>query len=334
MNLFIFSSKMKNRTKNSISVMLFCVTFVSLFAAGSNFAKGKLIGSYLEIDSELWSFLDRGMYVDYGLGANSLSHDIFYHGWGESVKYAQKADVLILGNSRTLCGFSSEIMREFAQENNIRFYNMSFGFGESLTFPEYIMEKYGLKPKIVIVNANQFFIKEASDYGGKLLKRSSWERFRNFLDDYIKYAHFRTFRKYMPHFLPDFRIVGDYAYIRSEVDGAWTILNLQKPSVALRDYTTPTQAEDYDLQLAKQFNSYVKSWGGTLVLTYVPYPGADVASIRRFARELDVDFIYPEIQDLKVFDASHLDDASARKFTIAFFKTFEGLMRDVYRKSE
>ena len=59
------------------------------------------------------------------------------------------------------------------------------------------------------------------------------------------------------------------------------------------------------------------------MLTYVWTTANDRANAAALAARLDLPFVSPEVEGLTTFDGSHLDPASAERFSRAFFAEAE-----------
>jgi hypothetical protein len=80
--------------------------------------------------------------------------DIFYHGIGRSIKYAQQADIIILGHSMVLFGFDRQLLQDFANHYHIKIYNLALAGVTSGEFVLRIIKKFHLHPSIFILNAD------------------------------------------------------------------------------------------------------------------------------------------------------------------------------------
>jgi hypothetical protein len=56
-----------------------------------------------------------------------------------------------------------------------------------------------------------------------------------------------------------------------------------------------------------------------MIATIVPYPGTDIEKARAVAKGLGLSFVAPELNGLQTFDESHLDSASAERWSRAFY---------------
>jgi hypothetical protein len=89
-----------------------------------------------------------------------------------AIEHLKKADVLFLGNSRAQFGFSTENLRNYFRRRGISYYVMGFGYGESNEFALALIEKYRLKPKLLVIDADPFFNTGVSNPAEAIFDRS------------------------------------------------------------------------------------------------------------------------------------------------------------------
>ena len=92
-----------------------------------------------------------------------------------AIAHLKKAEVLFLGNSRAQFGFSTDKIRDYFGARGIPFYVMGFSYGESSYFAIALIEKYHLKPKLVVIDADPFFNTGFSDPAKELFDESGSE---------------------------------------------------------------------------------------------------------------------------------------------------------------
>jgi len=81
--------------------------------------------------------------------------DLFFHDIGRSIDSARRADIIILGSSLVSFAVSEELIRErLDKPYGLNFYNMAFVGVASGEFSRRIIEKYGLHPRLWIINAD------------------------------------------------------------------------------------------------------------------------------------------------------------------------------------
>jgi hypothetical protein len=86
----------------------------------------------------------------------ALDRDVMYHGIGHSMEYARDADIVILGHSMGLFGFDWRLLQEFSKKHGVKIFNLSSGGDTSGEFLLRVALKNGLRPKIWLINADDF----------------------------------------------------------------------------------------------------------------------------------------------------------------------------------
>src|SRR5690349_13478475 len=102
--------------------------------------------------NEYLSACSHPIFQDYEHGA------LFYDLEPPAGDRMRKADVIFLGSSRTQAGWHTEALERNLSQTGISFYMLGFGFDEKMTFPKALIERQGLHPKVVVINADPFFV--------------------------------------------------------------------------------------------------------------------------------------------------------------------------------
>ena len=79
-------------------------------------------------------------------------NDIFFHGIGRSIRNAQLADIIFLGTSRPLFAVDWRLFEQFEQKHHLKMFNMAFAGVPSGEFALRIIQKWGLKPKMWVID--------------------------------------------------------------------------------------------------------------------------------------------------------------------------------------
>ena len=80
--------------------------------------------------------------------------DIFYQNIGHSIENARKADIIILGHSMVLFGLRDNLVREFERRHHLKIFNMASAGDASGEFLRRVIERWHLRPKLWIINAD------------------------------------------------------------------------------------------------------------------------------------------------------------------------------------
>lgn len=266
---------------------------------------------------------DRGGHVD---------HHVIYHGTDAGVvENLRSSHVLLLGNSRLLFAFTRQDLRGFFSRHGLTYYMLAFGHREHDEFPRAIIRRFDLRPRLVIVNADRFFLGDESGWAERVMNDSWFDAQKLWLEAEASHAVRRALHGAVPH-VPDL-IAGERELIayRSRVDGTWVIatsfagLGAAMP----RPETGPAAPDPGQLQRARAFKAEIEARGGRLVLCLVPAPNTSRPAAEWLARELDVALIAPAVDDLRTFDGSHLTRESAARFAGAFFDELAPVLREM-----
>ena len=88
----------------------------------------------------------------------------------DALAHLKRADVLFLGNSRLMFAARPGVFDAFFTERGLRYYVLGFGFREADRFPLAIIEKFDLRPRVVVVNADGFFQNHLSDFARTVIE--------------------------------------------------------------------------------------------------------------------------------------------------------------------
>ncbi|MDH4064036.1 MAG: hypothetical protein OEW19_06525 [Acidobacteriota bacterium] len=266
--------------------------------------------------SDHYLALDHGGHVD---------HHVLYFGTdAEALAHLRRADVLLLGNSRLMFAARPRVLDAFFEARGLRYYVLGFGFREADRFPLAIIEKFDLRPRLVIVNADGFFSDSVSDFGATVLQDSRFGAVRLQWEAEAAHEARRAMHLLVPNWLslfgrPGFRSRREMVAYRSRTDGSWQ-MSPWDPGEIWVPYHDPAQPPltDWERAAARRFKSAMDRRGAALVLTFVPNPMPLGGGPALFADLLRVPFVQAEPAGLRTQDGDHLDEASAVGWTEAF----------------
>jgi hypothetical protein len=274
----------------------------------------------------------RGSYYLASDKGGHVDHHVLYHGADPGVvEYLRTSDVLLLGSSRLLFALSRQDLRSFFPRHGLTYYMLGFGHREHDTFPLRIIERFDLWPKLVIVNADRFFLGEQSAWADRVVDDSYFDALKWWFEAEASHAVRRRLHAWWPH-LPDvLRGAREFIAYRSRVDGTWVVATsfaglgapLPPPDVA------PVRPDPAKLERARRFKAQLEARGGHLVLCQVPAPNASRPTAEWLAAELGVPLVAPQLDGLQTVDGSHLTAESARRFAGAFFAELEPVVRSL-----
>jgi hypothetical protein len=98
-------------------------------------------------------------YIAYCDGANygDYEHGAFWFGLEPVLGFANKADVLFLGNSHMEKGFSTNATADWFSAAKARYYLMGFSYWENMTFAEALLRKMRPSASVYVINVDDFF---------------------------------------------------------------------------------------------------------------------------------------------------------------------------------
>jgi hypothetical protein len=247
----------------------------------------------------------------------------------EAVANLQRAEVLVIGDSRTQVAFSTAATRAFAAASGWRFYLLGFGYNEDSAFPKVLFNRYQLRPRAVIINADPFFTAKGSDASSRLLSGT------DLVTDYVRLRIKRWAQDLQRAVCRGTALSryacggGDRTIYRSRIDGGWdtTWWKLE------RTFPLPAEPPRYGVSVAELIaagDDFVASLGvdrRCVLFTVTPSNFSASAVTREVAQALGVQAIVPAVNNLTTYDHSHLNEASAERWSAAFFALAEPFIR-------
>ncbi len=285
---------------------------------------------------------DGTWYYNYEVGFQIQDQDIFYHDIGASIENARKADVIFLGASRPLFALDRRVFDDFAQKHNLKMFNMGFAGIPSGEFSLRIIRKFGLHPKLWIINTDRdlnelssgFFFPSLTSGAGlpasTVMKYDRLRALRNVLG--------RNIRWRLKLALGSLR---NWSY-RSAKTGNWYLDNWpayrdKNPAIEPRemhrgadgafyqtkrvDFTCPAETEEVD-----EAKRYITEIGGVVILIEVPNAFACAQRVHELGSFLGVPaFTVGQTEFTSTDGGGHLDAASAHKYSEMLFAWLEQL---------
>jgi len=260
------------------------------------------------------AFYGLGYYMAYCDGNFSYyEHGGLYYGIErEAIKNLVSAEILFLGDSRSQVAFSTRPVAEFFHDRGDRYYLLGFSYGETDRFPEAIISKYKLRPKMLVINASPFFVNSASAVAVEILGG-------NRRDEYLYKRAFQWIHAASCR-LAIFERVGicgsRMTVFRSPRHGEWAIANWLPANIPIR---APIAVElgpiDAYVDRARTLLDQTGLTTACVVLTVVPANHASPDLGRQIARQLGSPFILPETSGLLTVDGNHLTQESAERWS-------------------
>ncbi len=340
-------SSISNSNRHSIrnAVIAFAVTF--FICAGL----GLLFHHYFPLESWIGNLpaLDKGDGYMVMEADSDQAFDLYamYYGIENSTREAQKADVLILGNSKPFFAFRNEPVKAFTEKTEIRVFNLSVPYGDGLAMARAFIDRLRLSPSIIVINENHFFGSKFSPYGEETLKMGYCQAFLKVVEHNISWF----LRSHLHRLFPRMGLGKIYgadpvvAY-RSVQTGCLVSGNFDENPVpvASHGYGQETLSPD-EFKNAGRFIQEMKSRGIKIILTSVPYGTDETGRLDRWikndekrmliskaeepyqnveaaARLLGLPLIVVKPDEMETFDGRHLDEKSGLQFARLFFNEF------------
>jgi len=248
-------------------------------------------------------------------GYGDYDHGAFWYGLEpQATAHAAAADAVFLGSSRMQFGFSSPATADWFRARQLRHYLFGFSHTETVRFMAPLLERTPLKARAYVINVDRFFdarlsppfetLQAASDGPARYVERRRWQ------------AVHQALCGRWPALCGQ-----DLAFFRSRSDGAWHATGterLERGGVADHPQESPAQWAGF-IDLARRFVARLPVDRSCVVLTLVPNGATRRAEATAIAQALGLELVAPTPAGLSTFDGSHLDAASAQRWSEAFF---------------
>jgi hypothetical protein len=227
---------------------------------------------------------------------------------------ASNADVLFLGNSRMQIAFSTVAAADWFESATARYYLMGFGSTENAVFVGELLRKFKPRAKVYVINIDQFFVRTETMPAGTVMREPT-----AVVRYYVKRL-WQMLHEPICRGLP--QVCGSqYAVFRSRETGAYRTrgnVSLSKSHAVSYDESIDPAAAENDLAIGREFLSRLPVKHECVILTMVPFVGTGIGTANVVASDLGTNLVVPELDGLLTFDGSHLDHASAERWSKAF----------------
>jgi hypothetical protein len=262
-----------------------------------------------------------------------VDHHVLYFGTdAEALDHLRRADVLLLGNSRLMFAARPKVLDAFFARRGLRYYVLGFGFREADRFPLAIIERFDLRPTLVIVNADGFFENSLSDLAREVMKDTRFGAWQQHWEAETGHEVRRAVHLLVPNLVdlfgrPGFAWRRELIIYRSRVNGSWQLSPWERGSapVAGRDLDQPPLRQ-VEIDAATRFHAALRARGSALALTYVPTPRPLGGGPALFARHLGVRLAAPHPGGLLTEDGDHLDEPSSIAWAEALVRDLESIV--------
>jgi hypothetical protein len=236
-----------------------------------------------------------------------------------------KADVVIIGNSRTQLSFASKAVDRYFQRKGLRYFILG-SEGSGFRFNMLMLERLNIRPKVLLVNNEIYFVDVLSDANKSVVLDP--ERFAPMMS-----VFYHTKKIVQPICtgaatpLRDFYCSGDgKSNWRNPETGALYIdyKSYEKSGlkrIPVKD-VPETRIHYFDLFMknAKAFLASPSISGSCRINYIVPSLDSSVDLARKMAQAMNTPFIFPPIRDYFSFDGSHLWPESSERWSAEFLE--------------
>jgi hypothetical protein len=335
----IFNS---NRHSARNTAIVFAITLALCTGAGLLF--------HHDFPSESWAGILPSVAKDDSyvvMESNSdQAYDLYetYYGVGNSSQAAQKADVLILGNSKPFFAFRNQAVRAFTDKTGIKVFNLSVPYWDGLGMARAFIDRLHLSPSIIVIDENHFFVSALSPYGQETIQMGYWQALVRIFEHEVSWFLRSELHQLFPR-LGLGKIYGNVPVVlfRSVKTGCLAMGNHDEGIVPVAQHAVDQEMLSSDeLKNAVQFTKEMESRGIKIILTSVPYGTDDMDHLEKWikgaekrelvsksekpyervdltARLLGLPLIVVNPAGMETFDGSHLDEKSGIKFSNLFF---------------
>jgi hypothetical protein len=269
------------------------------------------------------AYCNDGSYADY-------EHGAFQFGLEPSAEdFARKADVLFLGNSRLQIAFSTAATSDWFSTALARYYLLGFSYDENMIFADEILYRIHPHARVYVINVDTFFYRSETAPVKSILHdpgaQNRYEEKRR-----LQHIHEPVCKRFPA-------ICGNSDVIfRSRETGAYIWLTSPKKSAPVSyDPVINQELVDSNTAAAIDFLSHLPVDRKCVILTMVPTVGTKTGNVNAIAAALGDDLITPDIPaGLQTFDGSHLDQASAERWSQAFFEAAGARIRSCFEEQQ
>jgi hypothetical protein len=247
-------------------------------------------------------------------------HGALYYGFEpRAIQNLQAAAVLILGNSRSQFAFSNPEVDQYFTGRGIKYFLLGFGYGEMSELPLAIMRKYGVKPKVIIANADPFFSHQLSEPTEAI--------FRGTPSTWAKYLLKKVTLDLLPNLCkasPSSCASPSSLVYRSVINGSWDTVPAVFPQTTTFPFNPVLDPFDQNLIdfwsiAGREFLQETKIDRRCVVLTGVPAPDyAGIALAKGMADKLDLTLVNVTAPNMATMDHAHLNADTARRWSKIF----------------
>jgi len=253
--------------------------------------------------------------------SDELSQMVLYHGLGESIANARRADILFLGNSRMPVGLREEVIAPAAEALGLAVFSIACGHSDRTSFALELIRKHDLRPKVVVVSGGPHIFEEGlSAVAERAMASSRWAAWNEWREASAAWAVQVALHRRIPKLdLYGQDLSSPWIIYRSTRTGWW------RPALETTDrfpvaFAAELPSYEWTLPLARELHDELEARGALLVLTMVPYGDTRNGHIPFLAAELGVPAVDLDFGGMFTSDNSHLHRDSALRISTDFWE--------------
>jgi len=254
-------------------------------------------------------------YGDYDYGA-------FWYGLEPAASSAAKnADVLLVGNSRTQFGLSTNAVQRWFESHATKYYLLGFAYNGNMAFAGPLLQRLKPRAKFYVVSVDLFFRATPTPPAQEVMRDSSAVLVRYHEKQFWQSIHRATCSRVAA------LCRHESAYYRDRANGSWVEFGgreIFKTAPVVYSDTLDRETLAGDVALGRGFVSRLPVSQDCILLTVIPkgpaFTGTNLGTARAIANALGLHFVSPEVAGLRTFDGSHLDRPSAERWSTAFIQ--------------
>lgn len=236
-----------------------------------------------------------------------------------AIDAARRADAIVVGDSRAQFAFSTDAVHRYFTGRHAAHYLLGMGYGSTSPYADELLRRHGLRPRVLIVNAEPFFTREMTAVPAAVLRAEAGTRWAYWRKQQLARVHGALCER-----LPALCRQSPGGIHRRVDDGAWIWDGLLVPgsvSLPFAEQTIADEEQEEAPRVAKAFVDDLAINGRCVLVTAVPGLSADSRRVATaVAQAIGGVAILPEVAGLASLDGDHLNAASAEAWSAAFLR--------------
>jgi hypothetical protein len=249
-------------------------------------------------------------------GGMQLDHTILWNDIDSAIDNARNADVLFVGSSHVQFALRPHEVGAFEKQTGLSAYSIAVPVG-GYEFPLALIEKFDLRPRIVVVELNLFAGEAETREGQRVRDAGRWNGLTTVWEERLAGRVWPTASRILPTFATP---RWERALLRSTEDGTWRSLNWPHRHITI---DSAQRLVAWRTRWVREFHAALAARGIGLVLTCMPTGGlrCDPFAVQPMATALNVPAIVPRVRGpLWTTDFAHMCPLSGKRFGRALLR--------------